>query len=139
MSTPAAPPERRKIAYRPAVDGVRYSFISQGTTAVSALRSGEIDWTDAMPAQQLSILRRDDTLDVGTVVANDYWYVTMNFDAPPFEQYLSYLGGLLRGDLGVSYQQHRPVWDMIAEQLGATVALSLTALATGSIGTIARA
>ncbi|GAA4392215.1 ABC transporter permease [Brevibacterium pityocampae] len=51
------------------------------------------------------------------------------FDAPPFEQYLSYLGGLLRGDLGVSYQQHRPVWDMIAEQLGATVALSLTALA----------
>ena len=69
----------------PAVDGVRYSFISQGTTAVSALRSGEIDWTDAIPAQQLSILRRDDTLDVGTVVANDYWYVTMNFDAPPFD------------------------------------------------------
>lgn len=50
------------------------------------------------------------------------------FDSPAFEQYLSYLGGLLRGDLGVSYQQHRPVWDMIAEQLGATVALSLTAL-----------
>lgn len=69
----------------PAVDGVRYSFISQDTTAVSALRSGEIDWTDAIPAQQLSILRRDDTLDVGTVVANDYWYVTMNFDAPPFD------------------------------------------------------
>ena len=52
---------------------------------MSALRSGEIDWTDAIPAQQLSILRRDDTLDVGTVVANDYWYVTMNFDAPPFD------------------------------------------------------
>ncbi len=64
---------------------MNYSFISQGgTTAVSALRSGEIDWTDAIPAQQLSILSRDDTLEVGTVVANDYWYITMNFDAKPF-------------------------------------------------------
>ncbi|WP_262339017.1 ABC transporter substrate-binding protein [Gordonia sp. CNJ-863] len=69
----------------PAIDGVNYSFISQGTTAVSALRSGEIDWTDAIPAQQLNILSRDDTLEVGTVTANDYWYITMNFDAKPFE------------------------------------------------------
>lgn len=68
----------------PAVDGVTFSFISQGTTAVSALRSGEIDWTDAMPAQQLSILKGDDSLRVGTVVANDYWYMTMNFKRKPF-------------------------------------------------------
>ncbi|GAB3616027.1 ABC transporter permease [Okibacterium endophyticum] len=44
-------------------------------------------------------------------------------------QYLDYLGGLLRGDLGVSYQQYRPVWNIIAEQLGATIVLSLTAIA----------
>ncbi|MGV9795926.1 ABC transporter substrate-binding protein [Gordonia sp. NPDC003422] len=68
----------------PAVDGVNFSFISQGTTAVSALRSGEIDWTDAMPAQQLSILSGDDSLNVGTVTANDYWYLTMNFARRPF-------------------------------------------------------
>ncbi|MEO9329198.1 ABC transporter substrate-binding protein [Gordonia aurantiaca] len=70
---------------RPAIDGVRYSFISQGTTAASALRSGEIDWTDAVPAQQLSILSRDDELVVGTVVSNDYWYLTMNYEAKPFD------------------------------------------------------
>lgn len=51
------------------------------------------------------------------------------FDQPLLSQYLDYLAGLLRGDLGTSYQQHRPVWDMITEQLGATLALSLAAIA----------
>ncbi|HCS57433.1 MAG TPA: ABC transporter substrate-binding protein, partial [Gordonia polyisoprenivorans] len=68
----------------PHVDGVAFSFISQGTTAVSAVRSGEVDWTDSIPAQQIGILRNDDALTVGTVVANDYWYVTMNFAKAPF-------------------------------------------------------
>lgn len=44
-------------------------------------------------------------------------------------QYLHYLAGLLRGDLGTSYQQFRPVWDLIGEQLGATFVLSLVAIA----------
>ena len=68
----------------PHVDGVAFSFISQGTTAVSAVRSGEVDWTDAIPAQQLRILHGEDELTVGTVVANDYWYVAMNFARKPF-------------------------------------------------------
>ena len=36
-------------------------------------------------------------------------------DRPLVVQYLDHLGGLLRGDLGVSYQQHRPVAAIIAE------------------------
>ncbi|WP_460775747.1 ABC transporter permease [Microbacterium sp. GXF7504] len=48
---------------------------------------------------------------------------------PVLVQYLRYLGGLVRGDLGVSYQQFRPVWDVIAEQLGATLVLSLSGIA----------
>ncbi|MET1044609.1 MAG: ABC transporter permease [Microbacteriaceae bacterium] len=43
-------------------------------------------------------------------------------------QYVDYLTGLLRGDLGLSYQQYRPVWDIIAEQLGATLALTAAAI-----------
>lgn len=50
-------------------------------------------------------------------------------DDPVVLQYLRYIGGLLRGDLGTSYQQFRPVWDLIGEQLGATLALTLTAIA----------
>ena len=50
------------------------------------------------------------------------------FDRPVLTQYLDYVGQLVRGNLGTSYQQHRPVWDIIGEQVGATVALTLTAL-----------
>lgn len=50
-------------------------------------------------------------------------------ERPLANQFLDYLASMARGDLGVSYQQHRPVIDVIGEQLGATVALSLTAIA----------
>ncbi len=49
-------------------------------------------------------------------------------DHPLVTQYLDYITGLLRGDLGMSYQQFRPVWDLIGEQLGATLTLSLVAI-----------
>ncbi|MET0933254.1 MAG: ABC transporter permease [Mycetocola sp.] len=47
---------------------------------------------------------------------------------PILVQYLDYLGGLLRGDLGISYQQHRPVWGIISEQVGATLTLTAVTL-----------
>lgn len=52
----------------------------------------------------------------------------LGLDRPPLEQYLGYLGGLLRGDLGESYQLRMPVVDVIGRQLGATVQLSVLAL-----------
>lgn len=47
---------------------------------------------------------------------------------PVLVQYLHYLAGLVRGDLGTSYQQFRPVWDLIGEQLGSTLVLTLVAI-----------
>ena len=47
---------------------------------------------------------------------------------PLVVQYLQYLGGLLHGDLGTSYQQYRPVWQVIGEQMGSTLVLTLTAI-----------
>ncbi|MGO1318715.1 MAG: ABC transporter permease [Galactobacter sp.] len=49
-------------------------------------------------------------------------------DHPVLLQYFSYLRGLLRGDLGLSYQQFRPVTAVIGEQLPATLTLTLTAI-----------
>lgn len=49
-------------------------------------------------------------------------------DHPVLVQYLEYIGGLLRGDLGTSYQQFRPVWDLIGEQLGSTLVLTVTGI-----------
>lgn len=51
------------------------------------------------------------------------------FDRPFWEQYLHYIGGVLQGDLGVSYQSHRPVTELIAAQIGPTLALTVSALA----------
>lgn len=48
---------------------------------------------------------------------------------PLVVQYLDYIGGLLRGDLGISYQQFKPVTEVILQQIGPTVALTLTAVA----------
>ncbi|WP_349899592.1 ABC transporter permease [Parafrigoribacterium soli] len=47
---------------------------------------------------------------------------------PMVQQYLHYIGGLFRGDLGTSYQQFRPVSAIIGEQLAPTMMLTLTTL-----------
>ncbi|MCX5209936.1 ABC transporter permease [Kitasatospora sp. NBC_00240] len=49
-------------------------------------------------------------------------------DQPVALQYLHYLGNLLRGDLGESYQLQRPVAGLIGDQLRPTVQLALAAL-----------
>lgn len=51
----------------------------------------------------------------------------MGFDRHPAIQYLSYLGGLLSGDWGRSYQSRRPVLNDIGEVFPKTVQLALAA------------
>lgn len=51
------------------------------------------------------------------------------FDRPLREQYASYLGGVLHGDLGIALQSRRSVTQMIGEQIGATTELALLAIA----------
>lgn len=50
-------------------------------------------------------------------------------DRPLWEQYVSFVGRLAGGDLGLSYQQQQPVGRIIGEQFGSTAELALTALA----------
>jgi peptide/nickel transport system permease protein len=50
----------------------------------------------------------------------------LGLDRPVHEQYLSYLGNLIRGDLGDSYYFHRPVADALRERFPATAQLALT-------------
>ena len=50
------------------------------------------------------------------------------FDRPWPVQYADYLGGVLRGDLGIALQSRRSVTAMIGEQLGATAQLAGLAL-----------
>lgn len=55
------------------------------------------------------------------------------FDAPVYVQYPRFLSRLLRGDLGMSYQQNRPVLTIITEQLWPTVTLALGGMALGAL------
>lgn len=49
-------------------------------------------------------------------------------DRPVVLQYLGYLAGLLHGDFGTSYVQHKPVLDIFTSQIGATLQLAGAAL-----------
>jgi peptide/nickel transport system permease protein len=54
--------------------------------------------------------------------------VAFGLDRPLYEQYLIYLGNLLRGELGSSFLQGRPVLDLVLEALPLTLVLTLSAL-----------
>lgn len=60
-------------------------------------------------------------------------------DRPVAEQYVSYLGGLLRGDLGTSFQQGAPVTEILAAQAGSTALLAVTALGLAVVLAVAGA
>jgi peptide/nickel transport system permease protein len=52
-------------------------------------------------------------------------------DKPPHEQYLTYLGNLLRGNLGKSIKNRRPVIEDIRSFMPATIELALSSIAVG--------
>jgi peptide/nickel transport system permease protein len=52
----------------------------------------------------------------------------LGLDQPLHVQYVRWLGGLLKGDLGWSFINRRPVLDMVLERLPATILLSATSL-----------
>lgn len=62
----------------PELAGVEYRFISEATTALAALRAGEIDWTDVVPPQQVEQLESDETIELGVEPSSDYWYLALN-------------------------------------------------------------
>ncbi|OZV77417.1 ABC transporter permease [Micromonospora echinospora] len=60
-------------------------------------------------------------------------------DRPPIVQYLDYLRRLAEGDLGRSYLLHRPVAEVIGEQLAPTLTLAVAAAGLGALLALALA
>ncbi|PSL01181.1 peptide/nickel transport system substrate-binding protein [Haloactinopolyspora alba] len=69
----------------PTVDGVEFQYISEPTAALTALRSGDIHWTDNVPPQDVESLQDDDQVEVGVTPSVDYWYLAMNQAREPFD------------------------------------------------------
>ncbi len=65
-------------------------------------------------------------LPPATVAALERKY---NLDGPLAEQYLDFLGNLVRGDLGLSFRQNRPVSEVIGDGFPQTLQLGLCAFA----------
>lgn len=68
----------------------------------------------------------------------------LGLDRPALTRYAQWVGGYLRGDLGVSVAYHTPVWSLIAERLRvslplALLAMGLTVVAALSLGVYAAA
>lgn len=58
----------------------------------------------------------------------DHYKELYGLDRPMHEQYYRYVVGILQGDLGYSLSDQRPVTELIAEAIPATLQLGLTAL-----------
>ncbi len=68
----------------PDISGVRFRFISEPSTALSALQAGEIDWTDSVPPQRVQQLRNDESITLAVEPSNDYWYLALNEAREPW-------------------------------------------------------
>jgi peptide/nickel transport system substrate-binding protein len=69
----------------PKVPGVTFRFISEPSTALSALQAGEIDWTDSIPTQRVAQLKNDDSIKLAATPSNDYWYLALNEAREPWK------------------------------------------------------
>ncbi len=68
----------------PFLDQVEFRFVSEATTALTGLRSGDVHWTDNIPPQQIESLEGDDAIQLERVPGVDYWYMSLNFEKEPF-------------------------------------------------------
>ncbi|MDN4480971.1 ABC transporter substrate-binding protein [Demequina muriae] len=68
----------------PSVPGVEFRFISEGSTAITALENGEIDWTDSVPVQQVEALSGGDS-ELAIEPSTDYWYLALNQNNAPWD------------------------------------------------------
>ncbi len=83
-----------------------------------------------MPGDRAQIVINVRSGDVGPAPAAELATINAKygFDQPLAVQYGKYILRILHGDLGESYQQHRPVAAIIAEQIGPTIVLAIAAL-----------
>ncbi|MGI8873630.1 MAG: ABC transporter substrate-binding protein [Egibacteraceae bacterium] len=68
-----------------ALEGVEFRFISEGTVALTALETGEVDWTNNVPPQNVEDILANDALQADAVPSTDYWYYAFNQSREPFD------------------------------------------------------
>jgi peptide/nickel transport system substrate-binding protein len=71
---------------KPALDGVTFRFANVDQGRIDGLRSGDLDWVDAVPLQQVSVVKKDPSFTyVGSAVAGIPDFLTLNLKKAPFD------------------------------------------------------
>jgi peptide/nickel transport system permease protein len=84
---------------------------------------------NAVPADPINANLPQNALNNKEIV--DAFRVKWGLDKPPIERYLTYVGNLLHGDLGISIKTNRPIADDISRFLPATIELSTVGIIMG--------
>jgi peptide/nickel transport system substrate-binding protein len=69
----------------PFLDGVEFRVIPDESVKITNLETGEVDWIDSVPPQQIDQLEGSDDLVLGRVAGNDYWYLALNNEREPYD------------------------------------------------------
>ncbi len=69
----------------PMLDGIRFVQIPDAGTKLTALRTGEVHWIDAVPPQDIENLTAEDGITLGRVPGGDYHYFALNQSTPPLD------------------------------------------------------
>jgi peptide/nickel transport system substrate-binding protein len=71
---------------KPSLDAITFRFLNVDQSRVDALRSGDLDWADAVPLQQLPVLKKDGSFHyVTSALSGIPDYLAMNVRKPPFD------------------------------------------------------
>ena len=77
------------LSGKPYLDGIEFQFLLVNQSRIDALRSGDLNWSDAVPLQQLSTLKDDPSFNyVTSATAGIPDYIAMNTKKPPFNNKL---------------------------------------------------
>src|SRR4051812_2138133 len=74
------------VKAKPHLDGIVFRFAQVDQSRIDGLRSGELDWVDAIPLQQLKTLRSDPSFTyVGSTVSGIPDFLALNTKKAPFD------------------------------------------------------
>lgn len=69
----------------PHLDAIRFVQIPDPTVKLTNLQTGEVDWIDSVPPQNLEALEDDDSIVLERVPGGDYHYFALNQAREPFD------------------------------------------------------
>ena len=77
------------VSGKPYLDGIEFKFLLVDQSRIDALQSGDLNWSDAVPLQQLNTLKSDPSFNyVTSATAGIPDYIAMNTTQPPFDNKL---------------------------------------------------